>query len=121
MTKHQIRFDQDWFNSRYAGEDADDGCPNELSLYRQADSDQLTLLLSNIDFAGSSHDNTYLLDKHDAQALVRFLTQWLDNNISAKQLAGKITADKSAVISLNMPTAQLSLWRLPKVSLELKD
>lgn len=84
MTKHQIRFDQDWFNSRYAGEDADDGCPNELSLYRQADSNQLTLLLSNIDFAGSSHDNTYLLDKHDAQALVRFLTQWLDNNISAK-------------------------------------
>lgn len=78
MTNHQITSDQDWFDSRYASEDADDGCPNELSLYRQAANDRLILLLSNIDFAGISHDNTYLLDKHDAQELVRFLKQWLD-------------------------------------------
>ncbi|WP_242362691.1 hypothetical protein [Limosilactobacillus antri] len=78
MTKHQSKVDQDWFNSRYAGEDVDDGCQNELSLYRQADSDRLTLLLSNTDFVGISHDNTYLLDKHDAQKLIHFLQQWLD-------------------------------------------
>lgn len=77
MTKHRIKADQEWFDSRYAGEDADDGCPNELSLYRQPASNQLTLLLTNVDFDGVSHDSTYLLNREDAQALVRFLNNWL--------------------------------------------
>lgn len=76
MTKHQIISDQDWFDSRYAGEDADDGCPNELSIYKQ-NRQELTLLLSNIDFAGDSHDNTYLLNRDDARALNQFLQKWL--------------------------------------------
>lgn len=77
MTKHHVTVDHDWFNDHYSGEDADDGCANELSLYKQAADDRLQLLLSNIDFAGQSHDNTFSLNRQDARQLADFLEQWL--------------------------------------------
>lgn len=49
MTKHRIKADQEWFDSRYAG----------------------------VDFAGISHDGTYLMNREDAQALIHFLNNWL--------------------------------------------
>lgn len=77
MTKHQVKTDCDWFNDYYSGEDADDGCANELSLYKQANENRLQLLLTNIDFTGRSHDNTFSLNRQDARQLANFLEQWL--------------------------------------------
>lgn len=77
MVKHQVRANHDWFNDRYSGEDADDGCANELSIYRQPDAGRLQLLLSNIDFTGRAHDNTFSFNRQDARQLADFLEQWL--------------------------------------------
>ncbi|MGM9891254.1 hypothetical protein [Limosilactobacillus sp.] len=79
MTGHQRQADQTWLNIHYAGEEADDGCANELSIYKQPDQ-RLQLLLTNVDFAGHGHDNTFSLDKDDARQLAKFLTDWLGQN-----------------------------------------
>lgn len=80
MSKHQVKIEDGWLNIRYDGEDADDGCKNELSLYRQPDHKRLQLLLSNVDFDGQSHDNTFSFDRRDAQQIVTFLEKWLEEN-----------------------------------------
>lgn len=77
MTKHQVKIDHNWFNDRYSGEEADDGCANELSIYQQPNPDRLQLLLSNLDFAGRAHDNTFSLTRQDARQLADFLERWL--------------------------------------------
>lgn len=77
MGRHQIKNSRDWLNIRYDGEDADDGCANEMSLYRQEGADRLQVLLSNIDFAGQNHDNTFSLTRSDARKLADFLEAWL--------------------------------------------
>lgn len=80
MSKHQVISENGWLNIRYDGEDADDGCANEFSLYRQPGRKRLQLLLSNIDFDGQSHDNTFSFDRHDAQQIATFLEKWLEEN-----------------------------------------
>ncbi|HJA21774.1 hypothetical protein [Limosilactobacillus panis] len=80
MTKHQRRVHTHWLNIRYAGEDEDDGCANELSFYAQPTTNRLQLLLTNVDFQKQGHDNTFSLDRDDAQALAKFLTSWLKEN-----------------------------------------
>lgn len=80
MSKHQTSVDQEWFHSHYAGEDRDDGCGNELSLYNDPVADQLDLLLTNVDFDDVGHSNTYALNHDDVIKLHDFLQNWLANH-----------------------------------------
>jgi hypothetical protein len=75
---HKVTIDGTWFNDRYRGEDRDDGCANELSLYHDPTADQLDILLTNVDFNQVSHDNTFALNREDAQRLRDYLQDWLD-------------------------------------------
>ena len=78
MNQHQTTSSPAWFHSRYRGEDRDDGCANELSVYRDPAESRLDVLLKNVDFAGIGHDNTYSLTREDAAKLCNFLQEWLD-------------------------------------------
>lgn len=69
---HHVDHDQAWLHLSYSGEDVDDGCRNELSFYRQPDG-SYEMVLTNVDFAQISHDNTWHLTKQDAQAIVKYL------------------------------------------------
>ncbi len=80
MNQHQTTSSPDWFHSRYRGEDRDDGCTNELSVYRDPAAPRLDILLTNVDFAGIGHDNTYSLTREDAAQLRDFLGEWLQQN-----------------------------------------
>jgi hypothetical protein len=40
--------------------------------------DQLDILLTNVDFNQVSHDNTFALNREDAQRLRDYLQDWLD-------------------------------------------
>nr|WP_220477123.1 hypothetical protein [Limosilactobacillus rudii] len=62
---------------KYDGEDRDDECVNELSIYQNANDTELQMLVSNIDFDNISHDNTFALTKDDAKMLVAYLQDWL--------------------------------------------
>lgn len=79
MNQHQTTVIPSWFHSRYRGEDRDDGCANELSVYRDPVEPRLDVLLTNVDFAGVGHENTYSLTREDAAQLRDFLQEWLDN------------------------------------------
>lgn len=79
MNQHQTTAVPSWFHSRYRGEDRDDGCANELSVYRDPVAPRLDVLLTNVDFAGVGHENTYSLTREDAAQLRDFLQEWLDN------------------------------------------
>ena len=79
MNQHQITAVPSWFHSRYRGEDRDDCCANELSVYRDPVEPRLDVLLTNVDFAGVGHENTYSLIREDAAQLRDFLQEWLDN------------------------------------------
>lgn len=80
MHKHHTSSEPAWFHSYYAGEDRDDGCPNELSLYADPEEPQLDLLLTNVDFKGVGHDNTFALNRDDVVKLQSFLQGWLERN-----------------------------------------
>lgn len=77
MNQHQTTSSPSWFHSHYRGEDRDDGCANELSVYRDPVEPRLDLLVTNVDFAGVGHDNTYSLTREDATKLRNFLNDWL--------------------------------------------
>lgn len=77
MANHQITVEPDWFNDRYHNEEADDGSANELSFYPQPDKKHLELLLTNTDFDGHNHDNTFILNQRDVRRLNSFLQDWL--------------------------------------------
>lgn len=76
MKEHEITSQPAWLHIKYGGEDRDDGCVNELSLYRQNDAPELQLLVSNVDFNNVSHDNTFALTKKDARILAHYLQEW---------------------------------------------
>lgn len=78
MNQHQTTSSPAWFHSYYRGEDRDDGCANELSVYRDPVNPRLDVLLTNVDFDGVSHENTYSLTREDAVKLRDFLQEWLD-------------------------------------------
>lgn len=78
MSKHQTTAANGWFHSSYAGEDRDDGCKNELSIYTNPVDRQLDVLLTNVDFDEVDHDNTFALNRDDAVKLRDFLQDWLD-------------------------------------------
>lgn len=78
MNQHQTTAVPSWFHSRYRGEDRDDGCANELSVYRDPVEPRLDVLLTNVDFVGVGHENTYSLTREDAAQLRDFLQEWLD-------------------------------------------
>lgn len=80
MNQHQTTSSPAWFHSHYRGEDRDDGCANELSVYREPAADRLDILLTNVDFAGVGHDNTYSLTRADVAQLHAFLGEWLSQN-----------------------------------------
>lgn len=78
MNQHQTSNHDQWFHSRYDGEDQDDGCQNELSIKpSQEEADRLELLLTNVGFDGHTFDNTFSLTREDAALLKDFLTDWL--------------------------------------------
>ncbi len=74
---HHVRIEDGWFNDHYRGEDRDDGCANQLSLYHDPATNQLDILLTNVDFNNVSHDNTFALNRDDAQKLCDYLQDWL--------------------------------------------
>lgn len=78
--EHQIKRDADWFDSRYQGEDRDDGAANEMSIVPDADGDRLDVLVSNIGFDGRQYDNTFSLTRQDVKQLSAFLENWLKKN-----------------------------------------
>lgn len=80
MTKHKINIQDSWLHIKYDGEDRDDGCTNELSIYRIPDDPELQIVLSNVDLTNRSYDNTFALTKDDARALVSYLQKWLNHN-----------------------------------------
>ena len=73
MEKHEIDHQAKWLHIKYDGEDRDDECVNELSIYQNADEPELQMLVSNIDFDNISHDNTFALTKEDAKVLIDYL------------------------------------------------
>ena len=80
MNRHQISNQNQWFHSRYDGEDRDDGCSNELSIKpSQEDTSRLEILLTNVGFNGETYDYTFSLAKEDARLLQDFLQKWLNN------------------------------------------
>lgn len=79
MNRHQTSNQDQWFHSRYDGEDRDDGCQNELSIKpSQEDASRLEVLLTNVGFNGETYDNTFSLTREDAEQLRDFLNQWLN-------------------------------------------
>lgn len=80
MAKHQTTAAEGWYHSSYSGEDRDDGCANELSIYTDPTTSQLDLLLTNVDFAGEGHDNTFALNRDDVIKLRNFLQGWLNQS-----------------------------------------
>ena len=79
MNRHQTSNQDQWFHSRYDGEDRDDGCQNELSIKpSQEDASRLEVLLTNVGFNGETYDNTFSLTSEDAEQLRDFLNQWLN-------------------------------------------
>ena len=78
MNQHQTTSSPAWFHSRYRGEDRDDGCANELSVYRDPAESRLDVLLTNVVFAGIGHDITFSLTREDAAKLCNVLQEWLD-------------------------------------------
>lgn len=79
MNRHQTSNQDQWFHSRYDGEDRDDGCQNELSIKpSQEDTGRLEVLLTNVGFNGETYDNTFSLTREDAEQLRDFLNQWLN-------------------------------------------
>ncbi|MBB1099339.1 hypothetical protein H5R88_04315 [Limosilactobacillus sp. WF-MT5-A] len=78
MEKHEIDRQAKWLHIKYDGEDRDDECVNELSIYQNADDPELQVMVSNIDFDNISHDNTFALTKEDAQVLLEYLKDWLN-------------------------------------------
>ncbi|WP_300923807.1 hypothetical protein [uncultured Limosilactobacillus sp.] len=79
MNRHQTSNQDQWFHSRYDGEDRDDGCQNELSIKpNQEDTSRLEVLLTNVGFNGETYDNTFSLTREDAEQLRDFLNQWLN-------------------------------------------
>lgn len=79
MNRHQTSNQDQWFHSRYDGEDRDDGCSNELSIKpSQENISRLEVLLTNVGFNGKTYDNTFSLTREDAEQLRDFLNQWLN-------------------------------------------
>ena len=78
MEKHEIDRQAKWLHIKYDGEDRDDECVNELSIYQNADESELQMLVSNIDFDNISHDNTFTLTKEDARVLIEYLKDWIN-------------------------------------------
>ncbi|AGR64332.1 hypothetical protein [Limosilactobacillus reuteri] len=78
MEKHEIDYQAKWLHIKYDGEDRDDECVNELSIYQNADEPELQMLVSNIDFDNVSHDNTFALTKEDAKVLIDYLQKWIN-------------------------------------------
>lgn len=78
MEKHKIDQQANWLHIKYDGEERDDRCINELSIYQNTNEPELQLLVSNIDFDNISHDNTFSLTKEDAQALIDYLQKWIN-------------------------------------------
>lgn len=78
MNQHQTSNRDQWFHSRYDGEDQDDGCQNELSIKpSQEEVNRLEVLLTNVGFDGQTFDNTFSLTREDAELLRNFLDNWL--------------------------------------------
>lgn len=77
--KHQTQNDKDWFDSRYSGEDRDDGAANELSIVPDPDEKRLDVLMSNLGLNGHQYDTTFSLSEDDARQLVHFLQNWLQD------------------------------------------
>ena len=80
MEKHEIDRQAKWLHIKYDGEDRDDECVNELSIYQNADESELQMLVSNIDFDNISHDNTFALTKEDARVLIEYLKDWIKSS-----------------------------------------
>ena len=78
MEKHEIDRQTKWLHIKYDGEDRDDECVNELSIYQSADEPELQMLVSNIDFDNISHDNTFALTKEYAKVLIEYLKDWIN-------------------------------------------
>lgn len=78
MEKHKIDCQAKWLHIKYDGEERDDECVNELSIYQNADESELQMLVSNIDFDNTSHDNTFALTKEDARVLIDYLQKWIE-------------------------------------------
>lgn len=78
MAEHKLTVQDSWLHIKYAGEDRDDGCANELSIYKIPADPELQLVLSNVDLDNRSHDNTFALSKDDARAMVEYLQKWLN-------------------------------------------
>ena len=78
VEKHEIDHQAKWLHIKYDGEDRDDECVNELSIYQNADEPELQMLVSNIDFDNISHDNTFALTKEDARVLIEYLKDWIN-------------------------------------------
>ncbi|MRN07350.1 hypothetical protein EAI26_08120 [Lactobacillus sp. 0.1XD8-4] len=78
MEQHEIDRQTNWLHIKYDGEDHDDECVNELSIYQNNEDDELQMLVSNVDFDNISHDNTFALTKDDAKMLVNYLQDWLN-------------------------------------------
>lgn len=77
LSKHHLTIDDDYFDSRYAGEDRDDDNANELSIQPDgSDPSRLSLLLTNWDQQGHEFDNTFSLTKKEAALLGELLTKW---------------------------------------------
>lgn len=77
LSKHKLIIDDDFFDSRYDGEDRDDENANELSIQKDgSDPARLSLLLSNWDQQGHEFDNTFSLTKKEARLLADLLTKW---------------------------------------------
>lgn len=45
MEKHEIDHQAKWLHIKYDGEDRDDECVNELSIYQNADESELQMLV----------------------------------------------------------------------------
>lgn len=75
--KHLTKNDKDWYDSRYSGEERDDGAANEMSIVPDPDGKRLDLLLSNVGFDGRQYDNTFSLNRDDTIQLIQFLQNWL--------------------------------------------
>lgn len=78
MEKHEIDRQAKWLHIKYDGEDRDDECVNELSIYQNTDESELQMLVSNIDFDNIGHDNTFALTKEDAKVLIDYLQKWIN-------------------------------------------
>ncbi len=78
VEQHEIDRQTNWLHIKYDGEDHDDECVNELSIYQNNEDDELQMLVSNVDFDNISHDNTFALTKDDAKMLVNYLQDWLN-------------------------------------------